>query len=442
MSKKSRNIANVFDLSEVTQQLADSAVVNPALLAPAYDDPLLQHAYAYQTTQQNEERQLSPFARATINAAFADNPAVMTAAGWEHGDDGNLHQTKFNSEDVANLNESLEALAAVPYTEMLGDVVWSKFVEPIALPYIGRAVSDARLIHNARKGAKYASNKQMPSLQEIGSAIRSGDANEKNQILGKIKAHLQPAKISIDRNMTSAKDGVYHTAPLQEISINPTSDNMMDAMKQGTAEVRRRAQYVGAHEGTHRVNDFRGYARALDDDHLKVIRNDITGPLANELEKMPDVFEAKMVRGADGHWRSELVDPRRLSSADEFVSNMTSAQMKAGLSKRQTRGTFEQLPESAQKDIYNTMKDFYDRQMINGYGTPTDAYPFTSMESFAKIYNAAVGQGFASGGHLNLPMQNTSGMYPKVAAIVEKYGVEALRNHFAGEGSLLVEDDA
>lgn len=180
------------------------------------------------------------------------------------------------------------------------------------------------------------------------------------------------------------------------------------------------------------MNDFRGYSKALDDEHLKVIRNDITGPLADELEKMPDVFEAKMVRGADGKWRTELVDPQRLSSADEFVSNMTSAQMKAGLSKRQTRVAFEQLPESAQTDIYTTMKDFYDRQMINGYGTPTDAYPFNSMENFAKLYNAAVGQGFANGGPLNLTAQNASGVSPRVEAIVEKYGLDNIRNHFEG----------
>lgn len=441
MSKKFQNTPREFDFTAAAQQLADSAGVDPALLTQVYGDPLLQHAEQYQASQMKEARPLSPFVQATINAAFADNPAVMTAAGWEHDDNGNLQQTKFNSEEVANLNESLAQLATVPYYEMLDNAVWNTLIDPIVLPYIGRVVNDARLIHNVRKGAKYASNKQLPSLREISSALRSGDASEKAQVAGKIKAHLQPAKIGIDRELSSAKDGVYRTAPLQEIFINPTSDNMKKAAKYGDAAVRRRAQYVGAHEGTHRVNDFRGYSKALDDEHLKVIRNDITGPLADELEKMPDVFETKMVRGADGNWRTELVDPQRLSSADEFVSNITSAQMKAGLSKRQTRVAFEQLPESAQTDIYTTMKDFYDRQMINGYGTPTDAYPFHSRENFAKLYNAAVGQGFANGGPLNLTAQNASGVSPRVATIVEKYGLDNIRNYFDGGDVLLHKDD-
>lgn len=433
MAKKSKNTPRELDINAVAEQLAQTAGIDPSLFPQIYDEALVQHAMEYQASRPQEARQMSPFAQATINAAFAESPAVMTAAGWEHDADGNLAQTKFNSDEVAGLNESLAELASTA-----GGVALDA-----ALPNIIAGINDLRLINATRKGAKYASGKQLPSLKQIKSALRSGDANEKAQVLSKIRAHLVPADIQVDRTMEAGKDGLYRTTPLREIHINPNSSNMEDAAKYGATEVKKRAQYVGAHEGTHRVNDFRGFSHALDDEHLKVVKSDITGPLADELEKMPDVFEIKMFRGADGQWANELVDPRRLSSADEFVSNMTSAQMKAGLKRGQTHRTFEQLPESTQKDIYNTMKDFYNRQVINGYneGALSDPnYPFYSIENFAKAYNAAVGQGFAKGGYLNQPLQNTYGVSPRVAAIVEKYGVANLRNHFAGGGQLPAEE--
>lgn len=434
MAKKSKNTPRELDINAVAQQLAQTAGIDPSLFPQIYDDALVQHAMEYQNSQPQEARQMSPFAQATINAAFAESPAVMTAAGWEHDADGNLEQTKFNSDEVAGLNESLAELASTA-----GGVALDA-----ALPNIIAGINDLRLINATRKGAKYASGKQLPSLKQIKSALRSGDANEKAQVLSKIRAHLVPADIQVDRTMEAGKDGLYRTTPLREIYINPNSSNMEDAAKYGAAEVKKRAQYIGAHEGTHRVNDFRGFSHALDDKHLKVIKSDITGPLADELEKMPDVFEMKMFRGADGQWANELVDPRRLSSADEFVSNMTSAQMKAGLKRGQTHRIFEELPESMQKDIYNTMKDFYNRQVINGYneGALLDPnYPFYSIENFAKAYNAAVGQGFANGGYLSRPSQNTYGVSPRVAALVEKYGADNLRNHFAGGGDLAREEE-
>lgn len=237
MSKKFQNTPREFDFTAVAQQLADSAGVDPALLTQVYGDPLLQHAEQYQASQTKEARPLSPFVQATINAAFADNPAVMTAAGWEHDDNGNLQQTKFNSEEVAYLNKSLAQLAAIPSNEMLDHVVWNKLIDPIVLPFIGRIVKDARRMRNIRKGVKYAVDMDLPPLPEISSAPRSGDASEKAQVAGEIKAHLQPAKIGIDRELSSAKDGVYRTAPLQEIFINPTSDNMKKAAKYGDAAV-------------------------------------------------------------------------------------------------------------------------------------------------------------------------------------------------------------
>lgn len=434
MAKKSKNTPRELDIKAVAEQLAQTAGIYPSLFPQIYDDALVQHAMEYQASQPQEARQMSPFAQATIHAAFAESPAVMTAAGWEHDADGNLAHTKFNSDEVAGLNESLAELASTA-----GGVALDA-----ALPNIIAGINDLRLINATRKGAKYASGKQLPSLKQIKSALRSGDANEKAQVLGKIRAHLVPADIQVNRTMEAGKDGMYRTTPLREIHINPNSSNMEDAAKYGAAEVKKRAQYIGAHEGTHRVNDFRGFSHALDDKHLKVIKSDITGPLADELEKMPDVFEMKMFRGADGQLATELVDPRRLSSADEFVSNMTSAQMKAGIKRGQTHRIFEELPESTKKDIYNTMKDFYNRQVINGYneGALLDSnYPFYSIENFAKAYNAAIGQGFAKGGYLNRPSQNTYGISPRVAAIVEKYGVDNLRNHFAGGGEFSREED-
>lgn len=424
MAKKSKNTPRELDINAVAEQLAQTAGIDLSLFPQIYDDALVQHAMEYQASQPQKARQMSPFAQATINAAFAESPAVMTAAGWEHDADGNLEQTKFNSDEVAGLNESLAGLASTASGVALDAAFDAAF--DAALPNIIAGINDLRLASAARHGARYATRKQFPSIKDIKDALKAPkDDLAAQDILGSVRARLQSPKVQIDNTLAKNYAGVYKPKD-KIIRINPESNMLNEAGKRGSRAWLKTAEDIGAHEGSHRWTDFRGYGSLLDAESGMPRTENVPEEIIEELMKMPHV---------PGH-----KTPHYLRSADEFIANVTAAQRKAGLTIKETKLPFSQLPKKKQERLFSELRNTYEYILRNSDVKIPVSAPVASPENLSVLYDRLIDVGFANGGYLSRPSQNTYGVSPRVTALVEKYGADNLRNHFAGGGELPAEE--
>lgn len=74
------------------------------------------------------------FVQATLHAAMADAPAVMTASGWKHDDKGNLYQDKKSFEKGSPEEELRNNLA------VLGGLTLGATAAPVIIPALDAAL--------------------------------------------------------------------------------------------------------------------------------------------------------------------------------------------------------------------------------------------------------------------------------------------------------------
>ena len=115
------------------------------------------------------QRILDKFSSATIRAAMAENPSVMTASGWRMDNSGKPVQDNMEDPGVKSLQESLSTIASIPYTDIAGEFVG-------ALPFVQRGFGAARsfVLRNSPYG-KRMTNRIQTALSKIPEVLREED---------------------------------------------------------------------------------------------------------------------------------------------------------------------------------------------------------------------------------------------------------------------------
>lgn len=117
---------------------------------------------------------LDKFSAATIKAAIADNPAIMTASGWRVDEDGIPVQDAMDEEGTERLRKSLAEIAMIP----LGDVA-AEFL--MAIPAIAKGLGAMKTVikRNSPHGRKLTARvkEALSHIDDIVSAENVADVN-------------------------------------------------------------------------------------------------------------------------------------------------------------------------------------------------------------------------------------------------------------------------
>lgn len=160
------------------------------------------------------------FTNATIGAANADSPAVMTASGWSRNKDGSWSQT--DSKGAQELRRNLAVLSGTAY--------------------IPTAMATAPLIAPGTTGGAVIGN--AAGSMAIGTALEEGQRAVTSQSAGDIiSSRLQQAGVP----------SILADAARPEYYINPTGAAAKTAWNAGNRAVRSSTQYVSRVRG--RYND-------------------------------------------------------------------------------------------------------------------------------------------------------------------------------------------
>ena len=116
------------------------------------------------------KRLLEKFSSATIRAAMAENPAVMTAAGWKSTPSG-IEQTEQDSEGAKRLRESLTEISLMPLGDVAGEAL-------LAVPAVSGGLRSVRtaLKRNSPIGKRLTTRIEK-ALSRIGDVPISEQAN-------------------------------------------------------------------------------------------------------------------------------------------------------------------------------------------------------------------------------------------------------------------------
>ena len=165
-----------------------------------------------------DKNRQSLFSKATLSAAMAENPSVMTAAGWRSNENGDIVQDMQDDPGVRKLANNLSEISLIPLYDLgigfAGEAL-------LSIPKVRNAVASYRLAKEIGKGAKSFSK---ASKRSAGKLVPYSDGLRESVPISK-----ELPVSSSDASITRAKSYSGYT-PTDQAKAQSFVDDIKEAL--------------------------------------------------------------------------------------------------------------------------------------------------------------------------------------------------------------------